>query len=393
MKVNILIERKISSYLKDFFNKYPVLTITGPRQSGKTTLARKTFPDLKYCNLEDLEERAFAREDPRGFLKSCRAGAIIDEIQNVPELTSYIQVICDEENRAGMFVLTGSQQFEIMQTISQSLAGRTALFKLLPFALHEITNYFPGLSNNQLIYKGFYPRIYDKELEPAQALADYYTTYIERDLRNISQVHNLHLFQKFVRLCAGRTGSILSLSALANDTGITHTTARAWISILEASYIVFLLPPYFSNLNKRLIKSPKLYFYDVGLAAHLLGIENAQHVDTHPLKGALFENLAIMEILKFRFNNVKSNNLYFFRDSKGNELDLFYSIAHQIIPIEIKAGETINSDFFKGFKYFDKNLELESPLKILIYGGELVQERSGVSITTVKNICTLLDKY
>jgi len=386
------INRKITEQAKSLFKKYPVITITGPRQSGKTTLARQAFPDLKYINLEDMETRRYATEDPKGFLRSCKEGAILDEIQNTPDLPSYIQVHVDQVQKDGLFILTGSQQFELMESISQSLAGRTALLKLLPFSFEEIYGQTPEYSYDEYIYRGFYPRIYDKDLNPSQALADYYTTYVERDLRRIINVHNLSLFHKFVRLCAGRIGQILNLSSLASDTGISHTTAREWLSILQASYIIFTLNPYFANIGKRLIKSPKLYFYDTGLAANLLGIDEPGQVTYHPLRGNLFENMAVMEILKFRFNRGKSNNLFFFRDSKGNEIDIFYTIADKIIPLEIKSGETIATDFLKSFIFFDKNIQTESPARFLLYGGDKDQIRNNINITNMINIWEKLEK-
>jgi len=386
------IQRTLTAQAKSLFTQYPVVTITGPRQSGKTTLARQAFPDLPYYNLEDIETRTFAIEDPKGFLNTCPDGAILDEIQNVPDLTSYIQVRVDDLGKEGLYVLTGSRQFELMESISQSLAGRTALLKLLPFSFEEIGSRYPGLSNDDYMYRGFYPRIYDKNLVPSQALADYYTTYVERDLHQIKSIHNLSLFNRFIRLCAGRVGQLLNLSSLASDTGISHTTAHDWLSILKASYIVFTLEPFFVNIGKRLVKSPKLYFYDTGLASNLLGIEEPAHVAYHPLRGNLFENMAVMEILKFRFNRGRSNNLFFFRDSKGNEIDLMYSIANKIIPIEIKSAETITKEFFKGFKYFDENISTDAPIKCIIYGGDREEVRSGVNISSVKRIWTLLDK-
>ncbi len=380
------IERKLTGQAQSLFKQYPVVTITGPRQSGKTTLAKKAFPDLPHINLEDMETRSFAQQDPKGFLRTCSEGAILDEIQNVPDLTSYIQVHVDSLQKEGLFVLTGSRQFELMESISQSLAGRTALLKLLPFSFEELAAHEIKLSWDEYIYRGFYPRIYDKKLNPAQALADYYTTYVERDLRQIINVHNLNLFHKFVSLCAGRIGQILNISSLASDTGISHSTAHEWLSILKASYIIFTLEPYFANIGKRLIKSPKLYFYDTGLAANLLGIEEESHVTYHPLRGNLFENMAVMEILKFRFNRGKSSNLFFFRDSKGNEIDLFYTAADKIIPFEIKSAETIASDFFKGFTYFEKNIQSKNHGRFILYGGDREEVRNDVAVTNMKTI-------
>jgi len=378
-----MISRTIESYVCRCFSVYPVVTITGPRQSGKTTLAKSCFSHLPYVNLESLENRQFATEDPVAFMRKYSNGAIIDEIQNVPELTSYIQVAVDDKKQNGLFVLTGSRQFSLMEKVSQSLAGRTAIVTLLPFSLEEISEGYPNLKNetDELIFNGFYPRLYDQHIEPVMGLSDYIATYIEKDLRQLSQIQNLGLFQKFLKLCAGRTGQILNASGLAEDTGINHKTAIEWISLLESSYILFRLPPYFANISKRLIKSPKLYFYDTGLAANLLGIENHKQIETHPLRGALFENLVISEILKYRLNGGKKSNLSYFRDAKGHEVDLLYQMADKIIPIEIKSSATIRTDFFKGINYFDKHI-LPSDKKIIVYDGERDEKRSNNTIVT-----------
>ena len=381
-----MLPRTIFQYATFAFTKYPVITITGPRQSGKTTLARATFPDKPYANLENPVTRQFAAEDPLAFLNQYPEGAIIDEIQRVPELLSYLQVIVDEKQKNSLFILTGSQQFELMQGISQSLAGRTALLKLLPFSISEISPYF-SLTIDEMICKGFYPRIYDQGIPPDQAYGDYYETYVERDLRQLITIKNLSLFQRFVKLCAGRCGQLLNLSSLANDTGISQSTAREWMTVLEASYIVFLLQPFHANIGKRLIKSPKIYFYDVGLASWLCGIEDVKQIATHPLRGHLFENMVVMEALKYRYNRGKRNNFYFFRDSNGNEVGLLYTMGADILPIEIKSGQTITSSYFSGLKkfrsLFPDNLPWSS---FLIYGGDEEQRRQD---TTVMNIFSL----
>jgi len=362
-----------------------VITLTGPRQSGKTSLVRHAFPTLPYVNLENREERLYAQEDPKGFFDRFPDGAVLDEIQNVPDLTSWIQVIVDEQGKNGLFVLTGSRQFEVMEAVSESLAGRTAMIRLLPFALEEL----PGKTDlDQLMLKGFYPRIWDQQLNPVQALSDYISTYIERDLRKISQIHDLSLFEKFLGLCAGRIGQILNVASLANDTGVSHVGAAQWITILEASYIVYRLKPYYSNIGKRLVKSPKLYFYDVGLAARLLGIEQPEHVGKHPLRGNLFENLVVMESLKYRYNRVLPENIYFFRDSKGNEIDLLMLSGGFPFPMEIKSGETLNPDYFKGFTYFDSVFP-DSPHRgkgMLIYGGQRIETRRGIQVTDIETL-------
>ena len=388
-----LIDRTIEEYVQVLAGKYPVITITGPRQSGKTTLCRKAFDHKPYANLESPDVRQFAIDDPRGFLAQYPDGAIFDEIQRAPDLVSYLQPDVDEDPREGRFILTGSQQFEVTNTITQSLAGRTALIKLLPFSIAEIQSAFSLPDNDRLLYRGFYPRIWDKNLDPTQALSDYVQTYIERDLRQLATIKDLRLFQRFIQLCAGRIGQLLNLSNLANDTGISHTTARSWLSLLEASFIVFLLPPFYRNISKRLIKSPKMYFYDVGLAAFLLGIENAKQLSRDPLRGHLFENLIVAEAIKYRFNQGRRSNLYFYRDSKGNEVDLLVVSGPDLFPIEIKAGMTITRDYFKGLKHFAKLFPDHIPGGSgLIYGGADAQKRTGTAIVPVAQIYSLFDR-
>ncbi len=385
-----MVVREISSHLRTLASHYPVITLTGPRQSGKTTLVCQVFKEKAYINLELLDQREFARSDPRGFLRRIPDGAILDEIQHVPELLSYIQGIVDEKRVNNLFVLTGSQQFEVLNRVSQSLAGRTALLKLLPFSFTEVKNNYDISSINQLLFKGFFPRIYDQNLEPSQALQYYFETYIERDLRQLIQIKNLSQFQKFVRLCAGRTGQLLNLNSLGNDAGVSHTTAREWLSLLEASYMIFLLEPFHRNLGKRLIKSPKLYFYDTGLACHLLGIEKEGQVDSHPLRGSLFENLVIAELVKFRFNQGKGINLNFYRDSTGNEIDVIYNIAQEILPIEIKAGETVTPDYFKGLLSLEKVIASYPYGRCIVYNGDHEETRGDITITGVTGLLQLL---
>lgn len=386
-----MIKREIEPVLKKLSRQYPVVTITGPRQSGKTTLCKNAFPDYRYVNLEAIDTRHFAINDPRGFLSQYNNHVILDEIQRAPELLSYIQVLVDERKESGQFIITGSQQFEVMSNITQTLAGRTALLKLLPFSISEITAHYNLFSIDKLMLTGFYPRIYDQSLNPTQALGDYIVTYVERDLRQLIAIKDLSLFEKFLKLCAGRIGQVLNLNSLANDVGISHTTAKAWITLLEASYIVFLLPPWFGNVSKRLIKSPKLYFYDVGLASYLLGLENENQVSRDPLKGNLFENLVLMEVLKYRFNRGKKNNLYFFRDSKGSEVDIIYEIGRDVFPIEVKAGATVTNDYFKGIKKFSKIYPYTPWGGAVVYGGKEHQLRTDIKIYTIWMIVEMLD--
>ena len=375
-----MIDRAMEPVLKELAAKYPVVTVTGPRQSGKTTLCRKVFPKMPYANLERPDTRDFATTDPRGFLGGYPDGVILDEIQRAPHLLSYIQVRVDERDASGQFILTGSQQLEVINTVSQSLAGRTALLKLLPFTMGELGWSRLPLSLDGLLLTGFYPRIYDKQLDPTQALGDYFATYVERDMRQLASVKDLSVFEKFVRLCAGRIGQILNLQSLGNDAGVSHATARAWLSLLEASYILFVLPPWYRNISKRLIKSPKIYFYDVGLASYLLGLENERHVSRDPLRGNLFENLVIMEALKYRYNRGRKSNMCFYRDAKGNEVDMIIEFGSDLFPVEIKAGETITPDYFKGLKQF-RRVVPDLPWGAgLIYGGLERQIRSDTRI-------------
>ena len=375
-----MIKRTIEPILADLARRYPVVIITGPRQSGKTTLCRKVLPTLKYANLEAPDVRRFATEETRGFLAAHSGGAILDEIQRAPELLSYIQTIVDVENKSGRFILTGSQQFEVMNTISQSLAGRTALLKLLPLSLAELKQTHPPRNMDRLLLTGFYPRIHDQGLNPTQSLGDYLETYVERDLRQLATVKDLSLFERFLKLCAGRVGQVLNLQSLGNDAGVSHTTVRTWLTILEASYVIFLLQPWHTNISKRLIKSPKLYFHDVGLAAFLLGLENETQIGRDPLRGNLFENMVVMEALKYRYNRGKRSNLFFYRESNGNEVDLLAESGRNLCAMEIKSGATVNPDYFKGLRHFVKAVGTKRRITGgVIYGGSEIQKRSDFS--------------
>lgn len=382
-----MIERAVKPKILSYSRQFPVVTITGPRQSGKTTLCKMVFPQKKYLSLEDLDVRNYARKDPRSFLEEVlEKGAIIDEIQRVPELLSYIQTIADRENREGLFILTGSQNFELLHSLSQTLAGRTALVTLLPFSYGEIRNKIGKATLDELLYTGFYPRIYDKKLNPTEALSFYTNTYLERDVRSLINIKDLSKFELFLKLCASKTGQILNISSLGNDCGINHNTAKSWVSALEASYIINLVRPHYKNFRKRLVKSPKLYFVDVGLAAYLLDIQDAKHIAAHPLKGALFETFAVSEILKARFNKGKQGNLYYFRDNIGNEVDLILDYGAEVRPVEIKLGKTINDDFFKGLTYYRKLNTKNSRKASVIYGGEESSSRDKVNIISYKDI-------
>jgi predicted AAA+ superfamily ATPase len=374
-----MIERNIAPVLLQLATQYPVITLTGPRQSGKTTLTRRLFSDKPYVTLEDPDTRRFATEDPRGFLMQFAQGAILDEIQRAPELTSYLQGMVDADPKPGRFVLTGSHQFELMSQVSQSLAGRTAVLRLLPFTLAEVHRLRGGMASPDLaqtLLTGFYPRIHDQSLDPSQALADYFATYVQRDLRQLAAVQDLQRFERFVRLCAGRTGQLLNLSSLGNDAGVTHSTARAWIDLLQSSYIVHLLPPWFANTGKRLVKASKLYFHDVGLACWLLGLRSAEQVARDPLWGSLFENFVIMEAMKDRLNAGETAEMYFYRDSEGNEVDLLIPVGTKMHAIEIKAGATINPDYFKGLKTFAAHQPAVFASGCVVFGGADGQSRS-----------------
>lgn len=385
-----MIAREITPRLTTLFQQYPFVTVTGPRQSGKTTLCRVAFPELDYANLEAPDQRDFAESDPRGFLAQFDDGAIIDEVQHVPALLSYLQVVADERGQNGLFVLTGSEQFRLSDAIGQSLAGRTALLRLLPFSLAE--RQLAGVSGavDDILYSGFYPRIIDQDLNPTQALGDYFETYVERDVRRLGEISNLSNFRRFVRLCAGRVGQLVNLSSLGADAGVSHPTARAWLTVLEASYIVFQLPPYYANIRKRLVKSPKFYFCDVGLAAYLIGIETAKQVATHPLRGALFENAVVVEALKHRFNRGSQANLSFFRDSKGLECDLLYPDGSGFAAFEVKSGATIGSDYFRSLHRVAEVVP-EITSKTVVYGGDTSQSRSDSEVVTLADFGGALD--
>lgn len=384
-----MVEREITPRLVALFEQYPFVTVTGPRQSGKTTLCRSVFPNLAYVNLEAPDQREFAESDPKGFLARFDSGAVLDEIQRVPSLLSYLQVIADEKARNGLFVLTGSEQFRLSDTISQSLAGRTALLRLLPFSAAE--RHLTGASGevDDILFSGFYPRIHDQGLDPRQALGDYFETYVERDVRRIGEIRNLSGFQRFVRLCAGRVGQLVNLTSLGADAGVSHTTARGWLSVLEASYIVFQLEPFHATLRKRLVKSSKLYFYDVGLASYLVGLESAKQVVTHPLRGSLFENAVVIEALKHRLNRGHRPNLSFFRATRGLECDLLYETGRGICATEIKSGATIASDYFNALDRVERLLPNISA-KAVVYGGGERQSRMHGEVVPLSGFADLL---
>jgi len=349
-----MIKRDITTELIEAAGEYPVVTIFGPRQSGKTTLVQMTFPKKMYYSLEDPDVHMAAETDPRGFLAGLPEGGVLDEIQRLPGLLSYIQGIVDREKKTGMFILTGSHQPGLHQSVSQSLAGRTAVLTLLPFSLPELRNYRKNWEPFEMIVKGAYPRLHDKDLKPSRFFNGYMQTYIERDVRALVNLKDLRSFQQFFTLLAGRIGQVINYTSLSNDVGVSATTIKNWISVLKASFVVFELSPFFENIRKRVVKSPKIYFSDVGLAAYLLGIETSDQVSRDPLRGGLYENLLILEILKSRLNYGKRPELFFYRDTHGNEVDLIITAARNLIPVEGKSAVTFTPDFLKGIERFRK---------------------------------------
>lgn len=378
-------KRRITAELEELASGYPVITVLGPRQSGKTTLVRAVFPEKPYANLENPDTRTLAEKDPRGFLDNFPNGAILDEIQHVPSLLSYIQTIVDESDQKAMFVCTKSDQPELHQAISQSLAGRTALLTLLPMSLEELIAEGIDDSLDQSLLKGGYPRIHLEGLNPTKAYRNYFQTYVERDLRNLIQIKELSQFERFVRILAGRIGQILKIEEIGNEVGISSHTVKHWLSILEASFVVFLLQPFFDNFGKRMIKSPKLYFNDVGLATYLLGIENETQVNRDPLRGHLVENLVVLELRKWRFNHGLDPQLYFYRDAQKHEIDVIFKKGHQLIPIEIKSSKTFNTEFLKRLNYFQKMAGERAENGFLIYAGEQQQRLKSNHLINYKN--------
>jgi len=393
-----MIKRSIEKSIKGAAKQYPVVTLTGPRQSGKTTLVRALFNTYDYVSLEDPELRSFALEDPRGFLQQFKKNVILDEVQRTPELFSYIQTIVDEEDSPGRFILTGSQNFLLLSSISQTLAGRCAIYHLLPLSQDEIVSATslavghlgqiiptdrptPVVDLNTHLFQGFYPRIHDKKLEPQDWLKNYYRTYLERDVREITNIGDLEAFRRFTALCAGRSGQLLNLSNLASDCGITHTTARRWLSVLEASFLVILLRPHHRNFRKRMVKTPKLYFLDTGLLCYLLRIKKPEDLTFHAARGAIFESFVVSEFYKKALNAGQDPDYFFWRDSAGNEVDIIIDLGNAVIPVEVKAGATVVPDFFKGIDYWKKVAEVdeESPAA-LIYGGNSSVSRKGAKI-------------
>jgi|TARA_B110000459_G_C16575495_1_gene478542 predicted AAA+ superfamily ATPase len=381
-----MIARTLENKLKLLYTKFPVISVTGPRQSGKTTLIKEVFKNLPYVSLENPDDRAFALEDPRGFLNNYPKGAIFDEVQRVPQLFSYIQGLVDADPSI-KFILSGSQNFLLSEQISQSLAGRVGILKLLPFSMFELKA-ANSLSETfeDVAYKGFYPRIFDQNIDPEDFYPNYLQTYVERDVRQLSQVGNLNTFTTFLKLCAGRAGQLLNMSELSNEAGVSVNTIKSWVNILETSYIVFRLYSHHKNYNKRLTKMPKLYFYDTGLLSYLLGIKKSSQIKIHFAKGAIFENLVIGELMKRHLHIGKEPNLYFWRDNKGKEIDLIIDDGEFITPIEIKSGSTKRSDYFNGLDYWNKISENDPVKSFVIYGGQENQLRNNGKLISWKSM-------
>lgn len=393
----MMIPRTLSGKLKDCALTFPVVTLTGPRQSGKTTLVREIFDEYAYVSLEAPDIREFALEDPRGFLSQFKKPVILDEVQRAPELFSYIQVIVDERKQAGQFILTGSHNFLLLEHISQSLAGRSAVLHLLPFSMEEITGektlapfdlgrtiptsyQIPDFDLTELLFKGFYPRIQAQRVPPRDWLGSYYQTYLERDVRSIVNVGDLECFGRFVRLCAGRNGQLLNLTSLASDCGITHSSGRRWLSVLEASFIITILRPYHRNYGKRLIKSPRLFFLDTGLLCYLLQVRKQEELEFHGLKGAIFESYVLSEIYKHFVHRGERPPLSFWRDSSGHEVDILIENGDSLIPVEMKSSQTLSGDQFKGLHDWRKLTGKNDAPAALIYGGDQTYQRSGVVV-------------
>ncbi|MDP7320513.1 MAG: ATP-binding protein [Bacteriovoracaceae bacterium] len=373
-----MIKREVFEILCQISKGYPVVAITGPRQSGKTTLARLAFPEREYVSLETPSTLDFALNDPKGFLEQYKEGAIFDEAQNAPLLFSYLQEIVDTNKVMGQFILTGSQQFGLLSGITQSLAGRVGLVELMPLSINELE--INGGKYLEQIIKGFYPSIYDRDLDPRLWYEDYIKTYVERDVRKLINIKDLKTFRNFIRLCAARNAQLLNISELCEAADINRKTAESWLSILEASYIIYFLQPHFKNFSKRVVKSAKLYFYDTGLAAFLLGLRREEELYLSSFKGALFESLIVTEIKKWNMNHRKGNEFYFWRDNKGIEVDLLYEVGDKINAIEIKSGETIHTSSFKSLKAYEKYAGSLLNKKFIIYGGANFEKRTDMAI-------------
>ncbi len=391
-----MISRQITPKLKDLARQFPAVAILGPRQSGKTTLAQITFPDFLYFSFEDFDTRDLVKQDPRAFLMRYKdePGVILDEVQNFPELFSYMQGHIDTYKKKGHFIVTGSQNFALNESISQSLAGRIAILTLLPLSIQElhVSKLLPP-SIDEAIFNGMYPSIYADSASPQDWYRSYINTYVERDVRQIKNISNLSMFQTFIKLCAGRIGQVLSLTSLSNDSGMSVPTVKQWLSVLEASYIICLVQPYYRNMGKRVIKSPKLYFYDTGLACNLLQISSAQQLFTHYLRGSLFESYIITDFIKQRFNEGLNSNVYFWRDQSDYEVDCIVEEYNKVVPVEIKVSQTFNPHFFEQLTKWNDIADSDQQNNILIYGGHTTQESKNGKLIGWQEAGYLYKKY
>lgn len=383
------INRELATVIKEASQYFSVITVTGPRQSGKTTLLQNIFSELPYFSLENLDIQKFAVNDPIAFLNQHPNGMILDEVRNAPGLLSYIQGIVDADPKR-RFILSGSSQFAMLRKVTQSLAGRTAVFELLPFSYSEIKELPRSKTLDELIFNGFYPAIYADKNIPKFLYPSYVKTYLEKDVRDLLQIKDMMQFQIFIRLCAGRIGSLFNASELANEVGVSAKTITSWLSVLQASYIVMLLPPYFENSRKRLTKTPKLYFIDTGLAAYLLGIESAEQLGRDKMRGGLFENFVVIEALKHRYNQGKESNLYFYRDSNQNEVDLILKNRESLCGIEIKSSMTYNSHFEKGLRQIDSGVKEKVEPKAIVYAGEFENTVGNIQLLNYTHLDKLL---
>lgn len=385
-----MFKRSLHSYIQSVASKYPVVTLLGPRQAGKTTLVRMAFPEKPYVNMEDADIRALATLDPKGFMQAYPGGAILDEIQRTPHLLSYIQVRVDEEDQKGVFILTGSHQAELHSAVSQSLAGRTSLLRLLPLSLEEIRKGDIEDPIEEIILKGGYPKIYKDNLPLSNAYSSYFQTYVERDVRQILQVKDLIQFERFIKLVASRIGQLVNYASLASDVGVAAVTIKEWIAVLEATYILVRLESYFENFGKRLIKSPKLYFTDTGLACHLLGIDSPEQLVKDNLYGNLFENWVVIELMKSSYNQGKDPRLYFYRDVSGKEVDLLLQRGSRLVPIEIKNSQTFSPSFLEGLNYFHAQAPKKATSGALIYQGQKSQKIGAYELFNLENCSQIM---
>ncbi|MDO8675935.1 MAG: ATP-binding protein [Candidatus Omnitrophota bacterium] len=388
----IPIPRLLIPHIKAMARKYPVITITGPRQSGKTTLAQTVFPKMPYVLLENPDDRLLANADPRAFLNRYPKGVIIDEAQRAPDLFSYIQGIVDGNRRNGQFILTGSQHFLLSKHISQSLAGRVSIHHLLPFSYQEVRDLKQCPKTlDALLFRGFYPRIWDKKLAPEKWYGGYVNTYLERDVRDLKNIGDLSVFQRFLKICAGRHAQVINMSSIGDDCGVSSNTIKSWFSVLEASFIVYFVPPYYRNLNKRLIKAPKMFFYDPGLVCYLLGIPDVRNIGVHPQRGSLVEGFVLGEIVKYFYNQGQDPKMYFWRDRTGHEVDALVEIKGRLVAFEVKSAQTFNERFLDSIRYlrrFVKGLK-----GVLVYDGHLEFERDGIRVMNWKNLNKCITEF